>query len=59
MNNWLYILYATLIALLSFITGEIVTFIMLGIILISLQNIHRVLKELLKVNKQKLENNQE
>ncbi|UOQ50169.1 hypothetical protein MUN88_08985 [Gracilibacillus caseinilyticus] len=58
MNNWLYILYATLLALLSFFTGEIVTFIMLGIILISLQNIHRVLKELLNVNKQKLENDQ-
>ncbi|SET37953.1 hypothetical protein SAMN05216389_11020 [Oceanobacillus limi] len=53
MNNWLYILYALLIALVSIITGEIVTFVMLGLILISLQNIHRTLKEILKVNKEK------
>jgi hypothetical protein len=53
MNGWLYSLYALLIAILSIFTGEIVTFIMLGFILISLQNIHSTLKELLQVHKNK------
>lgn len=46
MNNWFSILSVFVLAVLSIGTGEIVTFIMLGIILITLQNIHRTLKEL-------------
>lgn len=53
MKEWLYVLYAIAIGVISIITGEIVTFIMLGFILISLQNIHNVLKEILRVNREK------
>ncbi|WP_010647248.1 hypothetical protein [Oceanobacillus massiliensis] len=53
MNNLLYTLYFIALGTLSFFTGEIVTFIMLGIILISLTNISVTLKEILKVQKQK------
>lgn len=53
MNNWLYTLYFIVLGIISFITGEVVTFVMLGLILISLTNIHSTLKELLKVNKEK------
>lgn len=52
MNNWFSILSVFVLAVLSIGTGEIVTFIMLGIILITLQNIHRTLKELVKVKKE-------
>ncbi|WP_170972043.1 hypothetical protein [Bacillus yapensis] len=52
MNGWLYGLYAVILALVSIYTGEIITFVMLGVILISLQNIHNTLKEILKVNKE-------
>ncbi|MDX8046615.1 hypothetical protein SH601_11540 [Gracilibacillus sp. S3-1-1] len=55
MQYFLYSLYAVLLGILSFITGEIVTFIMLGFILIALQNILHTLKELLEVHKQKQE----
>ncbi|MFE0504314.1 hypothetical protein ACWF7H_02880 [Peribacillus butanolivorans] len=54
MKGWLYGLYALLIAIVSIFTGELVTFIMLGFILISLQNIHSTLKDILKVNKEKI-----
>ncbi|WP_430786700.1 hypothetical protein VBD025_14495 [Virgibacillus flavescens] len=54
MKSWLYGLYALLIAIVSIFTGELVTFIMLGFILISLQNIHAVLKEIHRVQKNKL-----
>lgn len=53
MNSWLYGLYALIIAIVSIFTGEIVTFVMLGFILLSLQNIHSTLKEIVKVNKEK------
>lgn len=53
MNHWIYILYAIILAIVSIFTGEIVTFVMLGFILICLQNIHSTLKEILKVNKEK------
>lgn len=53
MNNWLYTLYFIVLGIISFITGEVVTFVMLGLILISLTNIHSTLKEMLKVNKEK------
>ena len=51
MNNWLYTLYFIVLGIISFITGEVVTFVMLGLILISLTNIHTTLKEILKVKK--------
>ncbi|MGW6380706.1 hypothetical protein [Peribacillus butanolivorans] len=54
MKGWLYGLYALLIAIVSIFTGELVTFIMLSFILISLQNIHSTLKDILKVNKEKI-----
>lgn len=46
MNNWLYGMYALILALLAFFTGEIVTFVMLGFILISLNNINTTLKKI-------------
>ena len=51
MSSWLYGLYALVIAIVSIFTGELVTFVMLGFILISLQNIHSTLKDILRVNK--------
>ena len=51
MKGWLYSLYALLLAIVSIFTGELVTFIMLGFILICLQNIHSTLKEVLQVKK--------
>lgn len=53
MQNGFYILYLVVLAIVSFFTGEIVTFVMLGIILLSLNNINSTLKEILKVNKEK------
>jgi hypothetical protein len=52
MHGWLYGLYAFIIAIVSIFTGEIVTFVMPGFILISLKNIHSTLKEILKVNRE-------
>ena len=52
-NNWLFALYACLLAVVSIITGEIITYIMLGFILISLRNIHKTLKALLVETKRK------
>jgi len=53
MNSWLYTLYFIVIGIVSFLTGEIVTYVMLGIILISLTNIHTTLKEILEAIKHK------
>lgn len=52
MNYLLFTLYAILLAVVAFFTGEIVTFIMLGIILVALQNIHGTLKNILKILKE-------
>jgi|GEM_PF-1927796 len=52
-NTWLFALYACLLAVVSIITGEIITYIMLGFILISLTNIHKTLKALLVETKRK------
>lgn len=41
------------LGIISFITREIVTFVMLGAILIALTNIHSTLKEILKANQNK------
>lgn len=54
MKNWLYTVYLFILGVVSFYTHEIVTFIMLGIILITLNNIHSTLKEILKVYKDKI-----
>jgi len=43
-----YVIYVILLGLIAIGTGEIVTFIMLGIILLALQNILKVLKEILQ-----------
>ncbi|WP_179301753.1 hypothetical protein [Neobacillus jeddahensis] len=53
MNSWLYGIYAIILAIVSIFTGEIVTFVMLGFILISLQNILSTLKKLVEVNQSK------
>ncbi|MFD1416604.1 hypothetical protein [Oceanobacillus jeddahense] len=55
MNNVLLGLYAVLLAVLSIFTGEIVTFIMLGFILIALVNISRSLKQLIEIQKEKIQ----
>ncbi|MBU5468048.1 hypothetical protein KQI49_14560 [Virgibacillus sp. MSJ-26] len=46
--KWYYTFYAILLAALSIFTGEIVTFLMLGFILLSLNNINFTLKKILK-----------
>jgi hypothetical protein len=53
MKNGLYTLYMVVLGIVSLYTHEVVTFIMLGVILISLNNIHSTLKEIVKVNKEK------
>lgn len=51
MKNWLYSLYFIVLGVVSFFTQEIVAFVMLGFILISLTNIDSTLKEILQVKK--------
>lgn len=46
MNSWLYGLYAVILGIVSVFTGEIVTFVMLGFILLSLHNINNTLKKM-------------
>ena len=46
MSNWLYVLYAVILGIVSWFTGEIVTFVMLGVILIALNNINSTLKKI-------------
>lgn len=50
MNNLMYTLYALVLGIVAFFTGEIVTFIMLGFILIALININTTLKKIIKKN---------
>ena len=52
MKNWQYTLYLFILGVISFITGEVVTFAMLGIILVTLNNIHTTLIEIL-INQRK------
>ena len=47
MNYLLYSLYALMLGILAFFTGEIVTFIMLGFILIALINTNTTLKKII------------
>lgn len=53
MNTWLYSLYALILGVVSIFTGEIITFVMLGFILLSLNNIHSTLKKMYKANNDK------
>ncbi len=46
MNNKWYGTYALLLGIVAFFTGELVTFIMLGFILIALININTTLKKI-------------
>jgi hypothetical protein len=55
MKNWLNTFYFFVLGVISLITHEVVTFIMLGIILIALNNIHSTLKEILETNRNKLD----
>jgi len=48
MKDYIYVIYVLVLGVVSFFTGEIVTFIMLGIILMALTNMLRVQKEILK-----------
>ena len=53
MSNWLYILYAVILGIVSWFTGEIVTFVMLGVILIALNNINTTLKKIYHQNNER------
>lgn len=53
MNKWWYTFFVLLIGIVSIFTGEIVTFVMLGFILISLNNINSTLKMLYKLKDEK------
>ncbi|WP_416828430.1 hypothetical protein [Ectobacillus polymachus] len=53
MKGWIYIVYAVVLGILSFFTGEIVTFVMLGFILIALNNINSTLKKMYKESNDK------
>lgn len=52
MRDRLYWFYALLLGIVSFFTGEIITFIMLGFILVALVNINTTLKKILEKDKQ-------
>lgn len=52
MNYWLYGLYALILGAVSIYTGEIITFIMLGFILIALVNINRTLRGIYEKDKE-------
>lgn len=50
-KNLLYGLYALILGVLAIYTGEVVTFIMLGVILMSLININTTLKKIYEQRK--------
>ncbi|MFC5465487.1 hypothetical protein [Lederbergia graminis] len=50
MSNWWYGFYFLVLSIVAFFTGEIVTFIMLGFILLSLNNINSTLKKIHRSN---------
>lgn len=56
MGSWFYYLYALILGVVSWFTGEIVTFVMLGIILVSLNNINSTLKKIYNQNKERNNN---
>ncbi|GGC98973.1 hypothetical protein GCM10007216_32220 [Thalassobacillus devorans] len=49
MNNVWNTIYMILLGIVAIFTGEIVTFIMLGFVLVTLNNIHTTLKNIYKV----------
>jgi hypothetical protein len=51
MKNWWYGFYFLVLGVLSFFSGEFVTFVMLGFIFISLNNIHTTLMKIYEQNK--------
>ncbi|WP_192894715.1 hypothetical protein [Neobacillus notoginsengisoli] len=54
MKNWWYSFYFLVLGVVSFFTGEIVTFVMLGFILMGLNNINSTLKKIHKsINEKK------
>lgn len=55
MRNWMYTFYFVVIGIISLFTREVVTFLMLGFVLIALHNIHYTLKEILNNMKEKNE----
>jgi len=50
MNNWMYSFFALILGIVSFFTGELVTFVMLSFILIALININTTLKNKIKTD---------
>jgi len=48
MKDFTYVIYVVVLGIVSCFTGEMVTFIMLGIILMALSNMLKVQKEILK-----------
>ncbi|WP_018133493.1 hypothetical protein [Effusibacillus pohliae] len=46
MNDWRYVLYAIVLAIVACFTREIVTFVMLGFILLALGNIGNTLRQI-------------
>lgn len=52
MSNGWYSFYFLLLGIIAFFTGEIITFLMLGFILVSLNNINHTLKKIYKIHKQ-------
>lgn len=53
MRNILYTFYFVVVAIIALWTKEIVTFLMLGFVIIALHNINSTLKEILKSMKEK------
>ncbi|MDQ0252641.1 hypothetical protein J2S74_000013 [Evansella vedderi] len=58
MNKLFYVIYAIILALVAIATGEIVTFVLLGLILMSLNTILAVLKEIRDELRKQRENKQ-
>ena len=56
MNNWWYSFYFLVLGVVAFFTSEIVTFVMLGFIWLSLNNINATLKKIYKLNNEKNNN---
>ena len=53
MRNFVYILYALILGVISLFTGEIVTFALLGVIVIALNNINSTLKKIYLQNNER------
>lgn len=55
MGNFVYILYALILGVAFLFTGEIVTFALLGVIIIALNNINSTLNKIYLQNKERSE----